>query len=66
MGLQVYTDNKKPKQLIKLIGDNSQQIIEYIDELKKAGYEILEFPPIEKHRKQWNVNIFVTEPAASE
>ena len=66
MGLQIYTDNKKPQQLIKLIADNEQQILEYIGELKKYGYEILDFPPIEYFRKQVNVNIFVREPAASE
>jgi hypothetical protein len=66
MGLQVYTDNKKPKQLIKLIGDNSQQILDYVEELKKCGYEIIDFPPIEKIRRQMWVNINVMEPPATE
>lgn len=65
MGLQVYTENKKPKQLYKLIADNSQQITDYIGELKKCGYTIIDFPPIEKNRKQFNVNIIVDPPPAS-
>ena len=35
MGIQIYTDNKKPQQLIKLIGDNEQQIIELYRGVKK-------------------------------
>jgi len=66
MPLQIYTDNKKPQQLIKLIGDNEQQILEHIEELKKYGYEIVDFPPIEKVRRQMWVNIIVSEPAATE
>lgn len=67
MGLQIYTDNKQPKQFLKLIADNDQQIIEYIDELKKCGYEILDFPPIEKNvvKQSW-INLNVLVPLASE
>jgi hypothetical protein len=66
MGLQVFTDNKTPKQFLKLIADNDQQIIEYIDHLKKGGYEILDFPPIERNvaKQSWiNVNVLVPSPA---
>jgi hypothetical protein len=66
MGLQVFTDNKKPKQFLKLIADNDQQIIEYIDHLKKGGYEILDYPPIERNvaKQSWiNVNVLVPSPA---
>lgn len=66
MGIQVYTDNKKPQQLLKLIADNEQQIIEHVEELKKYGYEIVDFPPIEFFRQMYNVNIQVTPPIASE
>jgi hypothetical protein len=66
MGLQVFTDNKKPKQFLKLIADNDQQIIEYIDHLKKGGYEILDYPPIERNvaKQSWiNVNVLVPSQA---
>jgi O-acetylhomoserine/O-acetylserine sulfhydrylase-like pyridoxal-dependent enzyme len=66
MGLQVYTDNKKPKQLVKLISEKPQEIKDYIEELKNKGYEIVDFPQIEHFRRQFNVNIIVEPPAASE
>jgi aryl carrier-like protein len=67
MGLQIYTDNKKPRQLLKLIGDNSQQILECVEDLKTQGYEIIDFPPIEKNvAKQSWVNLLIEEPPASE
>jgi uroporphyrinogen-III synthase len=67
MGLQVFTDNKIPKQFLKLIADNDQQIIEYVDHLKKGGYEILEFPPIQRNvAKQSWINLNVLVPVVSE
>jgi hypothetical protein len=66
MSLQIFTDNKKPHTLIKLIGDTDQQIIDYVKNLKECGYEIMDFPPIERFRRQSSVNLFVIEPAASE
>jgi hypothetical protein len=62
MGLQIYTDNKKPKQLLKLIADKPQQIIDHVEELKEQGFEIIEFPPIEHFRRLFNVNVIVTPP----
>lgn len=66
MSLQIYTDNKQPKQCIKLISESDQQILDYIEELKKCGYEIVDYPPLEYFRRMFNVNIYVTPPEASE
>ena len=66
MVLHVYTDNKKPQQLIKLIGENAQEIFDYIEEMKKYGYEIIDFPPIEYYRRTVYVNILAADPAATE
>jgi hypothetical protein len=65
--LQIYTDNKKPRQLLKLIADNNQQILECVEDLKEQGYEIIDFPPIEKNvvKQSW-VNLIIEEPQASE
>ena len=65
MVLHVYTDNKKPQQLIKLIGEKPQEIYEYIEEMKKYGYEIIDFPPIEYCRRTVYVNILAADPAAT-
>lgn len=58
MGAQIYTsDQRKPKQIIKIHGETENQIFEQIEELKKTGYEIIEFPPIEQFRRMYIVNI---------
>jgi len=66
MVLHIYTDNKKPQQLIKLIGEREHEILEYVEELKKYGYEIIDFPPIEYYRRTVYVNILAADPAATE
>ena len=65
MVLHIYTDNKKPQQLIKLIAEKPQEIIEYIEEMKKYGYEIIDFPPIEYFRRTVYVNILAADPQAT-
>jgi hypothetical protein len=67
MGLQIYTDNKKPRQLLKLIADNNKLILDYVEELKEQGFEIIDFPPIEKNivKQSWT-NLIVEPPLASE
>ena len=67
MGLQIYTDNKKPRQLVKLIADNTEQIMECVEDLKEQGFVIIEFPPIERNvAKQSWTNLIIEEPLASE
>jgi hypothetical protein len=60
MGIQIYgSDRTKPEQLIKLISDKEETILEYVRAMEREGYEILEFPPIENHRRQFNCNVRV-------
>jgi hypothetical protein len=66
MGLQLYTDNKRPRQLIKMIADKPELIREHVEELREQGFEIIDFPPIEHFRRLFNVNILVEPPLASE
>lgn len=66
MGIQIYgSDRTKRQQLIKLISDKEETILEYVRAMEREGYEILEFPPIEKTRRQFNVNVIVFDLLAN-
>jgi hypothetical protein len=63
LGLQVYTGKaENNRTLFKLHGINDQVILEYVEELKKCGYEVISFPPIEKFRNYYITNIVVDPP----
>jgi hypothetical protein len=47
------------KTLHMLRSDNHKNIIDYIEHLKNLGYEIIDFPPVEKNRRTYNTNILV-------
>jgi hypothetical protein len=67
LGLQVYTANAGgTKTLFKLHADKDQIILDYVEELKKCGYEVIDFPPIEKFRNYFISNIILEPPIASE
>lgn len=67
LGLQVYTGTvENNRTLFKLHGINDQVILDYVEELKKCGYEIIDFPPIEKFRNYYITNVVMEPPIASE
>lgn len=67
MGLQLYTTTlDHEKELQKCHAENDQIIIDYVLELKKCGYEIVEFPTPEKFRNYFIANIIVIPPFCTE
>jgi hypothetical protein len=64
MGLQIYTGRVQidNKQIIKTHSDQTIHIIDLVETLKKSGYEILDFPPIENNRKVYSTILKVKAP----
>lgn len=54
------------RELQKIHADTDEKIIHYVNELKEHGFEIIEFPPIEKFRNYFICNILCEPPRASE
>lgn len=50
---------EKNKKLHMVRTSTDTIIFEYIEELKKLGYEIIDFPPIEKNRHTYSTNLLV-------
>jgi hypothetical protein len=62
LGLQVYTGSVARGTLFKLHSDVEEHILDYVEELKKCGYEIISFPPIEKYRNYLITNVIAEPP----
>lgn len=54
-------EKKEPKnrQLHMVRSSNDLIILEYIEELKKLGYEIVDYPPIKEFRHTYSTNLIV-------
>jgi hypothetical protein len=52
-------EEEKNQQLHMVRSTTETVILEYIEELKKLGYEIIDFPPIEKIRHTYSTNLLV-------
>jgi ABC-type lipoprotein release transport system permease subunit len=60
---QTMTDRPKDKkQLIRVFTDDSEKIEQLVQDLKEKGYEIIDFPEIEKTRRVYHVNLHVIIP----
>jgi hypothetical protein len=63
LGLQIYCSGVKDReQILKPFSDNRETVIEYIRFLKKEGYEIIDYPPIENTRRVFNTTLKVLVP----
>lgn len=63
MGLQLYTSSWGPgRELQKCHAENHEIIIDYINDLKECGYEIIHFPPIKKFRNYYICTIICEPP----
>ena len=64
MGLTVYHNrvNEELKQVIKPHAETKEHILDFIAELKKEGYKIIEYPPIEKVHKVYCTTLIVQVP----
>lgn len=61
---EVHTWKTDPDglQSVRPFSDDKRKILEYVKELKKTGYEVLEMDPIEEHRKVYYTRIKLNVP----
>jgi hypothetical protein len=64
LGLQLYTASaaEKDQKLYKMHAETDQIIIDYVKELEKCGYKIINFPGPDKFRNYYISDCIVIPP----